>query len=1036
MKMAQKLSLTLVASFLVFLPAMTSAETAVEAWVQRYSAACESDDYASKVVRDAAGNLIVAGYAYEGITGSDIVVIKYSGAGVPLWTNRYNGPGNGYDLANAAAVDGSNNVIVTGYSYGSGNSYEYVTIQYSGAGVPLWTNRYHGSGNRYDEAQAVIVDGNNNVIVTGYSYNGTNNDHVTIQYSSAGVPLWTNRYNGPANGDDEAYAVAVDGNNNVIVAGYSYNGTIYDYATIQYSSAGVPLWTNRYSGLGTGGGSVYAVAVDSGNNVIVTGASNNGTNRDYATIEYSSAGVPLWTNRYNGPGNGEDTATAIAVDGSNNVLVTGYSPGSGSANDYATIKYSSAGVPLWTNRYNGPGNYDDYATAVAVDASNNVIVTGYSFGNGSFFDYATVQYSSAGVPLWTKRYNGPGNSADHAQAVVVDSNNSVIVTGYSRGSGGSYDFATIEYSSAGAPIWTNCYNGPGNNNDYANAVAVDGNNNVIVTGRSYGGGSDYDYVTIQYSSTGAPLWTNRYNGPGNGGDVATAVAVDSSNNVIVTGSSFDAQGLSDYATIKYSSAGVPLWTNRYNGPLDGSDSANALAVDGNNNVIVTGCSPNPYSSGNYATIKYSSAGVPLWTNIYNGPANGDDQAQAVAVDGSNNVIVTGYSTGSGSAYDYATIKYSSAGVPLWVSRYNGPGNRDDKARAGAVDGSNDVIVTGYSYNGTNNDYVTIKYSGAGVPLWTNRHNGPDNGNASAYAVAVDGSNNVIATGGSGSDYATIQYSSAGAPLWTNRHNGSARAVAIDASNNVVVTGYSPGSGGFYDYATIKYSSAGVPLWTNRYNGPANGDDQPQTRACLAIGPDGAVVVTGTSDGNFSDGSSTYDFATVKYISVTPPAITSQPTRCTRNAGTSASFSVTATGTEPLHYQWMNDGTNSLTDGGKVSGAMTAMLTLSAVTTNEAARYCVVVTNAAGSATSSNAELTVIPVLRFDTSPSGLHWTTNGFLLTLVDLPGQGSVTIYASTNLIDWEILLTNPSATGVLQFIDTEATNWSMRFYRAYEQW
>src|ERR1017187_2559848 len=81
-----------------------------------------------------------------------------------------------------------------------------------------------------------------------------------------------------------------------------------------------------------------------------------------------------WVQRYNGPGNGDDEATAVAVDGSNNVIVTGFSIGSGSGYDYATIRYSGAGVPLWTNRYNGPGNGNDYAQSMAVDGSNNVIV--------------------------------------------------------------------------------------------------------------------------------------------------------------------------------------------------------------------------------------------------------------------------------------------------------------------------------------------------------------------------------------------------------------------------------------------------------------------------------------------------------------------------------------------------------------------------------------------------------------------------------------------------------------------------------------
>ena len=66
--------------------------------------------------------------------------------------------------------------------------------------------------------------------------------------------------------------------------------------------------------------------------------------------------MPLWTNRYNGPGNAADYAYAVAVDGSNNVIVTGTSARSGSGDDYATIKYSSDGVALWTNRYNGQAN--------------------------------------------------------------------------------------------------------------------------------------------------------------------------------------------------------------------------------------------------------------------------------------------------------------------------------------------------------------------------------------------------------------------------------------------------------------------------------------------------------------------------------------------------------------------------------------------------------------------------------------------------------------------------------------------------------
>ena len=111
--------------------------------------------------------------------------------------------------------------------------------------------------------------------------------------------------------------------------------------------------------------------------------------------------VQAWVQRYNGPGNGNDQATAIAVDGSNNIIVTGYSGDSGGGEDYATIKYSSAGVPLWTNRYNGPANADDLAKALAVDHSGNVIVAGHSMGSGSDYDFATVKYIPVPSPVLT-----------------------------------------------------------------------------------------------------------------------------------------------------------------------------------------------------------------------------------------------------------------------------------------------------------------------------------------------------------------------------------------------------------------------------------------------------------------------------------------------------------------------------------------------------------------------------------------------------------------------------------------------------------
>ena len=129
-------------------------------------------------------------------------------------------------------------------------------------------------------------------------------------------------------------------------------------------------------------------------------------------MKYNAGGAQQWVARYDGPASSDDVANALAVDGSGNVYVTGWSTGSGTGYDYATVKYNAAGVQQWAARYDGPASGDDYAGALAVDGSGNVYVTGYSAGSGTGYDYATVKYNAAGVQQWAARYDGPASGDD------------------------------------------------------------------------------------------------------------------------------------------------------------------------------------------------------------------------------------------------------------------------------------------------------------------------------------------------------------------------------------------------------------------------------------------------------------------------------------------------------------------------------------------------------------------------------------------------------------------------------------------------
>ena len=235
----------------------------------------------------------------------------------------------------------------------------------------------------------------------------------------------------------------------------------------------------------------------------------------------------------------------------------------------------------------------------------------------------------------------------------------------------------------------------------------------------------------------------------------------------------------DYGTIKYNSAGQQQWLATYNGPMNGWDEARGIAVDGSGNVYVTGRSEGLGTRRDYATVKYNPSGQEQWVARYNGPGNDWDGAEAIAVDGSGNVYVTGESVGS-NLFDYATIKYDSSGQQQWVARYDGPGNSWDTARAIALDASNNVYVTGSSLANGGTDYATIKYNGIGQEEWVVRYAGSKEGDDDAFAIAVDSSGNVYVTGNSGTyniDYATIKYVEGPPPSPTPTATASPTATA-------------------------------------------------------------------------------------------------------------------------------------------------------------------------------------------------------------------------------------------------------------------
>ena len=139
------------------------------------------------------------------------------------------------------------------------------------------------------------------------------------------------------------------------------------------------------------------------------------------------------------------------------------------------------------------------------------------------------------------------------------------------------------------------------------------------------------------------------------------LAVGSCRTIILTGqTAYAFSGILSYywTTFDLGSNGVPVWTNHFPQPAFGSSGANSVALDSGNSCYVTGFSPGTNSGNDIVTIKYDNNGNQIWLQRYNGPGNGDDEGNAIAVDANGNVYVAGYETTAAGGTEMVVIKYA------------------------------------------------------------------------------------------------------------------------------------------------------------------------------------------------------------------------------------------------------------------------------------------------------------------------------------------------------------------------------------------
>ncbi len=369
------------------------------------------------------------------------------------------------------------------------------------------TDSILAAGIATDSLGNTYVTGSTAKAIDGQTLHGSKDFFIT-KYNVSGTRQWTVE-DGAAGGNTTANAIAVDSSGNAYVTGNTYNAidgqTLHgnrDFFITKYNTSGTRQWTVEDAATGglsqaTGQG----IAVDASGNVYVVGVTNTAIDGQaggcFFITKYNGSGTRQWTVEDGTGFFNSNAGQAIALDSAANVYVTGSVSGAidgqtlhGSA-DFYIAKYNTSGTRQWTIE-DGSAGKSSSGYGIAVDSSGNVFLTGITTGaiDGQtlhgFFDFFITKYNTSGTRQWTVEDGATGQIAI-SYGIAVDSSGNAFLTGFTGGAidgqtlHGSTDLFITKYNTNSILQWT-IEDGAASGSTIGYGIAVDSSGNAYVTG--------------------------------------------------------------------------------------------------------------------------------------------------------------------------------------------------------------------------------------------------------------------------------------------------------------------------------------------------------------------------------------------------------------------------------------------------------------------------------------------------------------------------------------------------------------------------
>ncbi|MFO1438783.1 MAG: choice-of-anchor D domain-containing protein [Verrucomicrobiaceae bacterium] len=761
-----------------------------------------------------------------------------------------------------------------------------------------------GFGGANDEAYATLALNDGKTLVGGNAYMGGDYEFFLARlnvdgtldstFGNAGIVITR-----VGTSSDRIYSLALQPDGKILAGGYTYNGSNYDFALVRYLADGSldsSFDTDGIVTTGIGSASDYGwkVLVQPDGKIVLAGEANNGTNSDFAAVRYTSTGALDSTFGTGGKvvttiGTGTEIAYTAALQGDGKIILAGYAAMTNE--DFALVRYNTDGTLDTTFDTDGKvtttiGTGTDRIHDMLLQPDGKILVGGYMVGS----DFALARYNTNGSLDTSFDTDGKvttpiGTGTDRIYGVALQSDGKVIAAGYSITTGTADDFAIARYTSAGALDTTFDTDGkrvlplaPGNNSDFARAVALHADGSIVLAGYAFNG-SDNDVAVTRLEPDGSTRSTFGSSGVallnfGQGSDYGLAMTIQPDQKIIAAGYIY--QGVTDDVTAarflpdgtldnSYGTGGKTITR-----VSTSTDRAYGVAVQPDGKIVFGGHSF--ISNDDFMVMRQNADGTPDTSFGNNGSATttigaSTDIGRALLLQNDGRIVLAGYSS-NGSNDDYAIARYNADGS---LDGTFGTGGKvtttatvgTDRLYAIAAYSGGRILVAGETRNAgnTSTDFGLARYNANGTLDTSFGTSGlvtltPASNSEYVYALQVLPDGKILAAGEANSDAAIVRLNANGSydPAFGSggktivpvlASTDTIYGIALQPDGKILATGRTY-NGTSYDIAVLRFLENG--LLDSSFDGDGKlvipygtGTDYGYA---IAVQNDGAIVITG------------------------------------------------------------------------------------------------------------------------------------------------------------------------------------------------